>query len=140
MAFELFDNMEKKQFHSPVITITKTGMLYINKPCYNQYFDRAGFVALYFDKAERRIGIKPEKHSSATARKIYFQKANGGKNEYVMISVRSFLRHYGIDWKVKKRYVPYQSVEVKDMIELLLDDPFGENIRFETTKDESEGA
>jgi len=101
MAFEKFE--KKGGRHSdPIVSVTSAGQITINRACMDKYFKNKKYVQLYFDKEKLIIGIKAIDKDTDNAFKLTSNEIQSNSS----ISGTSFLKHYGVDFKVAKRYAP----------------------------------
>ena len=102
-----FEKYEKKggRHSDPIVSITSAGQLTLNRACTDAYFKNKEFVHLYFDKEKRAIGIVAADKDANNAFKLTTNEIQSNSS----ISGTSFLKHYGIDFKNAKRYVPLWS-------------------------------
>ncbi len=101
MAFERFE--KKGGRHSdPRVSISAAGQISLNRSTIDKYFSKIRFVHLYFDKDKSVIGIKAANKEADNAFKLTSNEIQSNSS----ISGNSFLKHYGIDYKTTKQYVP----------------------------------
>ena len=104
MAFERFE--KKGGRHSdPRVSISAAGQISLNRSTTDKYLSKIKFVHLYFDKDKSVIGIKAADKEADNAFKLTSNEIQSNSS----ISGNSFLKHYGIDYKTTKQYVPVWS-------------------------------
>jgi len=85
MAYEVFE--KKWLIHTtPKVIIRKNGVVWMNVACIRTWFSESREVVLFFDKEQRKLGIKPAAGSSNNL----FSISNGG------VSCISLFRKMGI--------------------------------------------
>lgn len=95
MPFELFVGKYSRLTH-PYITISdgKSFNLYFNAAAY-EVMGCPTRLLLYYDAANRRIGLKPIGLSDDNAQFTYSVVKNKTRNHFV-IGARAFIRHYNL--------------------------------------------
>jgi len=100
MGFEEFEPRyavsSKKR---PMVTILKQGVFGVNQAA-AVFLRDVEQVVFLFDKATRRIGLRPEKGEAANGYNVRRAKQGGA----LQISGSRFLDHYGIAHEETKRY------------------------------------
>ena len=101
MAWEDFDKKYLTEDKEPVISITKYQRIYISKSCYEKFLKDRKYIKLLFDREKNLIGIKPigEKRDNS------YSLIRRGEQQQISISASAFLRHYGIETEVTKKYL-----------------------------------
>lgn len=100
------------------ITLLKWGQLGISRSCTDKYFKGYKFALLYFDEAQRKIGIQPTNEASNDACNIRFIK----KGTLATISIIQFLNHFEIDHEQSVVYNATWNDEAK-LVEISLKQP-----------------
>jgi hypothetical protein len=105
MAFEEFQR-KRSRVGEPAISISKFGNFIINSTVVANYFDGGGkkYVKLYWDEAERKIGIKPMASKDASTYAINFgpiSPTGGGVGSF---SGTAFLKAHGIKYDETKSF------------------------------------
>jgi hypothetical protein len=93
MGYEKFTKQRRPAKDQAMITVLKGGQLGINKMCMEEYFRDYKYVEMYYDKDQKKIGIRPTNDSTNDAYNVRLIK--GGK--LANISVKEFLKHFGIE-------------------------------------------
>jgi len=114
MSYETFDMKKKRMPTEATISILKQGNFGINRKA-EEFFQGAQCASLLFDRAARKIGIRPE---TAAGPNTYDIRGLDGKGA-MQISGVAFLRHYGIDHKATKAY-PCHWNEKEKLVEIKL--------------------
>ena len=101
MSFERF---KKKggRYTNPITSVSAAGQITLNRATIEKYFNKIKFVHLYFDKEKSVIGVKRADKEADNAFKLTSNEIQSNCS----ISARSFLKHYGIDFKTTKKYAP----------------------------------
>ncbi|MCK9595439.1 MAG: hypothetical protein M0R35_07190 [Candidatus Omnitrophica bacterium] len=94
MPFELFVN-KKSTSAVPTISILKSGNIFINSKCYDEYFTGAKYINLYFNKAANSMGVQPVKNPE----KYSYSMRQASNKKGAAISAVSFFKNYKIDYK-----------------------------------------
>ena len=101
MAFEKFER--KGGRHSdPIVSVSAAGQITLNRATIDKYFNKIKFVHLYFNKRKSVIGVKAADKETDNAFKLTSNEIQSNSS----ISGISFLKHYSIDYKSTKQYVP----------------------------------
>ncbi len=101
MAFQRFE--KKGGRHSdPRVSISVAGQISLNRSTIDKYFKSKKFVHLYFDKEKNYIGVKSADNEADDAFKLTSNEIQSNSS----FSAISFLKHYGIDYKNTKQYIP----------------------------------
>lgn len=106
MAFEEFEPQFPLK-HVATMTVTKAGRLGISAKTYDEYFENKKYAILYFDRASKKIGIKP----SDWARNAY--ELYKSKRGDIQIAGTAFMKHFDIPFpqKAKKYTVKWNNTE-----------------------------
>ena len=90
MAFERFTNTARS--FKPRVTVRQSGTIGLNAGAVNRFgLRKFNFAVLFYDKGEKRIGIKPAEQEEQGAHKL-----NLGKSGGAWIGARRFLEFYDI--------------------------------------------
>lgn len=109
---------QRRPSDEPKITLLKWGQLGINRSCTDKYFKGYKFALLYFDEAQRKIGIKPTNEDSNDASNIRFIK----KGTLATISVILFLKRFKIE---NEQSIVYDAIwnDKEKLVEISLNHP-----------------
>jgi len=99
MSFQEFTAKNVKSGGEPRVTISKQGIISLNKSCYRRFIKPKGeFVVLMYDADKKKIGIKPVGKDVAHA---YKMRNAAGQPQ---ISGTAFLNHHDIRPNKTTRY------------------------------------
>ena len=99
MPFEEFQR-KRSRVGEPAVSIGKYGNFILNATAIREHFASVGYVKLYWDEAERKIGIKPMATKDAASYAINF-----GPNRGVgSFSGTAFFKANGIKYKETKSF------------------------------------
>ena len=100
--FKLFVDKAKATREFPLVTITKSSTLHLNKKIVEEYMDNNDqWAELYYNEKKKLIGLKFLRDKKSHA---YSLKRDRGLN-FVSFSFRSFLKKYGIERDTTRRYI-----------------------------------
>lgn len=116
MSYEAFEMTGGRMSAEAAITILKQGNFGINSRAAMEFFKGVKYASLHYDRAARRIGIRPEERKAPHAYEIRGQNGKGA----VQISGSAFLRFFGIDHKATKAY-PCKWNDKEKLIEIQLE-------------------
>jgi len=87
-----------------IITITKDGIMGVGQACIQEYhLAKYDYAWLYWDAERKAIGIKFVTEADDETLKIS-RRGRGDKTSGTQISVRGFVRHYGLQHTQSRRY------------------------------------
>ena len=115
MSYEAFEMTGVRMAAEAAITILKQGNFGINRRAAVEFFKGAKYASLHYDRAARRIGIRPEEKKAPHAYEIRGQDGKGA----MQISGSAFLRYFGIEHKTTKSY-PCRWNEKEKVVEIEL--------------------
>jgi len=115
MPFEEFTAKTRPNINIPMVSILKQGRIGLNTECYKKYFLNYKFAVFFYDKQNKKIGIRPTNQFLGNAFNIKLSK-NG---KIASISAASFLKHYTIPCN-KSRSYPCHWNENEDILEVQL--------------------
>jgi len=100
MAFERYLRTRMSKSTKPAASIWKMGQINFNRSAVETY-KMSGFkyVALYFDRDKKRIGLKLTNDSKEPGVGKVSTKRDG-----VTIYAKGFFQHFGIDFSQSRRY------------------------------------
>lgn len=102
MGFEVYDKRSAPSSEVPTVTIQKKGMVSFNSAAH-EIINGELVVELLFDRDRRVMALRPSKPSPHTYK---LRKAASGKQ--MLLSATGFMRAYGVDVSVSKRYQPFE--------------------------------
>ena len=115
MAFEKFIAPKKKGF-APKLSIRRGAQIGVNYGAVEKFgLEKYEYAMLYYDKENKRIGIKPSKEKEKGTLRLRIKDKSGS------ISARSFLEYYSIDYKSKHSYPARFEEEPFELLRPLLD-------------------
>ncbi len=91
MDFELFTQFGRG--HRPTCSIRSNGQIGLNQGAIRRFRLEDGFVALYYDRNARVVGIKPVPKDAPGATRLIVKPNNA------FVSARSFLEFYAIPYR-----------------------------------------
>lgn len=115
MAYEEFTAKSRATTDIPMISILKQGVIGINSECYKMYFKNYKYIIFFFDKENKKIGIKPTNEPSGNTYSI--RMSRDGK--LASVSATAFLNYYKIPHKESKSY-PCDLNEAEKILEVKL--------------------
>lgn len=90
MAFEEFKHKKTRGVLEPRVSISNAGLFILNSGCMAQHFKEFNFAVLFWDKQNRKIGIKPVKQKPQHGYTVNRNQSIG------TLSGTGFLAHYGL--------------------------------------------
>lgn len=111
MSYQIFKPTAKKGPGMETISITRTGMNF-SRATTRKYLNEISYVELYFDRDNKKIGIKPLSEKTENA---YMLKGNKSKR----VSAKDFLEFHKCTQSKTKRFVPIWNDQLK-MLEIPL--------------------
>lgn len=94
MAFEKWRGTTRTS--GPLLSVRQGGFLGLNKSAIEEYeLRRFGYVALHFDPATGRIGLKFSKTNEESAKRLIVRQA--GTSLSCTIAGKAFLDYWGVD-------------------------------------------
>lgn len=91
MAFEVFEGRGRKAAVTPRVSVSKTGLISVNRACRERFLADTEAVQLLFDADSGQVGIRPVDKDAEHAYAFRTGKTGG------QVSGTAFLKHYGID-------------------------------------------
>jgi len=115
MGYEKFTKQRRPAKDQSMITVLKSGLLGINKRCMEEYFRDCKYAEMYYDSEQKKIGIRPTNNSTNDAYNV--RPIKDGK--LGSISVREFLKHFGIE---HEKSIAYSAVwnDKEKLVEIIL--------------------
>ena len=105
MSFEKFI-LEKKLTKlgpPPQAKILKGGQISLNSSAYEQYLKGATHIELYYDSAQKKIGLQPKKYRTKSA---YILRSVGKNKSTYRVNAKLLIEHYGITLDSKISITP----------------------------------
>ncbi len=115
MAYEEFTAKSRATTDIPMISILKQGVIGINNECYKKYFKNCKYIIFFFDKENKKIGIKLTNEPSSNTYSI--RMSRDGK--LASVSAMAFLKYYKIPHNHSKSY-PCDWNETEKILEVKL--------------------
>lgn len=100
MAYEEFTAKSRATTDIPMISILKQGVIGINNECYGKYFKNYKYAIFFFDKENKKIGIKPTNEPASNTYTIRISR----DGKLASVSAMAFLNYYNIPHKDSKSY------------------------------------
>lgn len=113
MAWEKF-TQRGSRFSPPRVNTTRSGLITVNRGCYDTYFGGKKHAVLWFDSDTGRIGIEPSDRKSIA----YPVRRNGASLGYT-IHGTTFMKRHGILPKKSRVY----DVEWDDALGMIIATP-----------------
>ncbi len=104
-GYELFDKRAVPSTTKPWVTLQKGGLLSINATAFEKIGAPEAVEVLY-NKAERKIALRPASMDSPRAFPIRKQGAGGNIKPTNLVSLTAFCNYHGIDTSSARRYRP----------------------------------
>lgn len=102
MGFEKFEKEEGgKGGTGPRISLRKSGSIGINGKAIESFFGNESYVTLYYDRDNKRVGIRPERKSTKDTYKLQKREKSGHGGS---ISATSFMREFDLIPAKTKQY------------------------------------
>ena len=95
MSFEKFIPEKKRTDigKPPQAKVLKGGQISLNSSAYEQYLKGATHIELYYDTAQKKIGLQPKKYQTKSA----FELRSVGKNKSIYrVNAKLLIEHYGL--------------------------------------------
>lgn len=115
MGFEEFQG-KRKHSGEPAISISRFGNFILNSAVVNEHFAGRKYAKLYWDREQRKIGIKPMTTKDAASYAINFSP-KGGVGSF---SGTAFLKAHGIKYD-ETRSIAASWNEQEGLLELKVD-------------------
>lgn len=112
MSFQAYKPASVTKSHQVIISIGPTGKFGVSGLCYQQYILPTNQIELYFDTANRLIGIKPLENPSDYAIKI----VKSERSRSYGFSSTKFLNEFDIKIEKLTRFKPVWHAELKMLI------------------------
>lgn len=96
-------NLRKVTAKPPLISVSKTGLISINKTAYQEHMKGSNHVELFYDPTAKKIGIRPKKYKTRDGVKL---SAVGKKKETYRVNGSNFLKSFGVSLSSSVRATP----------------------------------
>jgi len=109
MSFRLFQG-RRTQSPNPTVALTKGGTLIFNRAATDKCVEKARFVELYFDEADRRVGLKFLEVSQTTL--VYaVSRVGQGPHRSPAVACREFYKVHGLPLRPCRRPLTWDPKE-----------------------------
>lgn len=129
MSFTKFEPHDTSGSKEPMISIRKSGSFGLNKACFNEYFEDAKSVSLFYDEEDNLVGFKPHEEDKEDAYVLTEMKSGGSITTY------AFMNRYNLSKNITTRYVA-QWDDDNELLFIDLDEPAGVYGSPDTEEDE----
>ena len=87
----------------PRVSVSKTGLISINKTAYQEHMKGSNHVESFYDSAAKKIGIRPKKYKTRDDIKL---SVIGKKKETYRVNGNKFLKSFGVSLSGSVRTTP----------------------------------
>ena len=77
----------------PRVSVSKTGLISINKTAYQEHMKGSTHVGLFYDPTAEKVGIRPQKYKTRDGVNL---SAVGKKKETYRVNGSNFLKSFGV--------------------------------------------
>lgn len=115
MGYEKFTKQRRPDNNQTMITVLKGGQLGISKMCLEEYFKDYKYADMYYDKGQKKIGIRPT--NDATSDSCNIRRIKHGT--LASISIIEFMKQFDIKHENSISYLAVWNDEEK-LVEITL--------------------
>ncbi len=87
----------------PRVSVSKTGLITINKNAYHEHMKGSNHAELFYDPTAKKIGIRPKKYKTRDGVKL---STVGKKKETYRVNGSNFLKSFGVSLGNSVRVTP----------------------------------